>query len=300
MFLNVHLAGRLACTIGSAHERSWYTTEAATDPREVLSRPSPPADLTLRYGPGPEHVADLRLPQRAPATPAPLVLFLHGGFWRAAFDRQHTGPLAAALAQAGYAVCVPEFRRTGDGGGWPGTFDDIAAAVNLLPTLAAEAAGPGRIAPGPVILAGHSAGGHLALWAEARHRLPRNSSWYASPGRYRGVVALAPVSNLAACYTEDLDNGAAQALIGGGPADYPERYAQTDPSQLGPPDAPVHLLHGTNDDRVPCQMSHAYTAQAAEQGVPVMFSELDCGHFELIDPLTRIWPIVLAAFRALS
>ena len=266
----------------------------------MLSRPSPPADLTLRYGPGPQQVADLRLPRGPAAAPAPLVLFLHGGFWRAAFDRTHTGPLAVALTQAGYPVCVPEFRRTGDGGGWPATFDDIAAAVDRLPALAAEAAGPGQVAPGPVILAGHSAGGQLALWAEARHRLPPDSPWYTPAGQYRGIVALAPVSDLAACYTEDLDHGAAQALLGGGPADHPDRYARTDPSRLGPPGAPVHLLHGTRDDRVPCPMSRAYTSQMTGQGGPVTFHELDCGHFELIDPLTQAWSRVLAAFQALS
>ncbi len=121
-----------------------------TDPREVLTRPAPPPDQVLRYGPGPDHVTDLRLPasgqagdRRRPAA-APLVILLHGGFWRVAYDRSHAGPLAAALAVAGYAVCVPEYRRTGQvGGGWPGTFDDVAAAVDALPGLAAEAARDG-------------------------------------------------------------------------------------------------------------------------------------------------------------
>src|SRR5215471_17311577 len=93
--------------------------------------------------------------------PAPLVMFLHGGFWRAAFDRTHTGPLASALAAAGFVVCVPEFRRTGQrGGGWPGTFDDVAAAVDLLPSRIRGAVGAGLISDEPVLLAGHSAGGH--------------------------------------------------------------------------------------------------------------------------------------------
>ena len=175
---------------------------------DVLSRPAPPPDLVISYGPGPEHVADVRLPPRiggapggaeAAGPPAPLVLFLHGGFWREAFDRTHTGPLATALASAGFAVCVPEFRRTGQrGGGWPGTFDDVAAAVDTLPALVREAAGARVISDGPVLLGGHSAGGHLALWAASRHRLPPDASWHVPEGQVRGVVALAAVSDMAA------------------------------------------------------------------------------------------------------
>src|SRR5215467_10397072 len=154
-------------------------------PDDVLSRPAPPPDLVIRYGPGPEHVADLRLPRRS-ARPAPLVLFLHGGFWRAAYDRAHTGPLATALAAAGFAVCVPEFRRTGQrGGGWPGTFDDVAAAVDALPALVRNAVGVNRVSDEPALLAGHSAGGHLALWAAGRHRLPPDSGWRAPGPRFR-------------------------------------------------------------------------------------------------------------------
>ena len=159
---------------------------AWTPPDDVLTRPAPPPDLVIRYGTGAEHVADVRLPKRrtgAAVRPAPLVLFLHGGFWRVAYDRSHTGPMAAALAAAGYAVCVPEFRRTGQpGGGWPGTFDDVAAAVDRSPTLVREAAGLGVIADGPALLSGHSAGGHLALWAAGRHLLGPDSAWRSAAG----------------------------------------------------------------------------------------------------------------------
>src|SRR5262245_48719296 len=101
------------------------------DSREVLSRPAPPPQATLPYGEHPDHVADVRLPHGyageeansaagTPENPAPMVLFLHGGFWRHQYDRAHTGPLAAALATAGFVVVTPEYRRTGAaGGGWP-------------------------------------------------------------------------------------------------------------------------------------------------------------------------------------
>jgi acetyl esterase/lipase len=231
------------------------------------------------------------------------VLFLHGGFWRAAYDRVHTWPLGAALASAGFAVCTPEFRRVGQpGGGWPGTLDDVAAAVDALPELAVVAAGPGRLVPRPLVLAGHSAGGHLALWAAARHRLRPDSTWRTpAPGPYRGVVGLAAVSDLAACHAEGLGHRAADALISGGPGRHPERYALADPAALMPLGVRVRLVHGAGDDSVPCAMSRDYAARAAAAGDDVALDELDgCGHYELIDPLTAAWPPVLAAFRKIA
>ena len=111
-------------------------------PAGVLSRASRPPDLVVSYGPGPDQVADVRLPAAGIVAAAgfagalPTVIFLHGGFWRAAYDREHTGPLAEALADSGFVVCTPEYRKVGQrGGGWPGTFDDVAAAVHVLPGL---------------------------------------------------------------------------------------------------------------------------------------------------------------------
>src|ERR1017187_5444729 len=143
----------------------------AMDPAEILTRPAPPPDATIRYGPGPDNIAYVRLPSgggprgASAGSGQPLVVVLHGGFWRAAFDRKHVGPMAAALAAEGYLVCVPEFRRVGQaGGGWPGTFDDVAAAVDRLPLLVAAIA-PGTCDPGRLLLLGHSAGAPLGPWA---------------------------------------------------------------------------------------------------------------------------------------
>jgi acetyl esterase/lipase len=280
---------------------------------DVLSRPAPPPDLVLSYGPGPEHVADVRLPPvpfgvpsaDAPpgdARPAPLVVFLHGGFWRVAFDRTHTGPLATALAAAGFAVCVPEFRRSGQrGGGWPGTFDDVAAAVDALPALVRNTVGADRVSDEPALLAGHSAGGHLALWVAGRHRLAPDAGWRAPGPRFRGVVALAAVSDLASCYALGLGQDAATALLGGGPRQYPERYRAADPTLLLPLDRPVRLVHGSADDRVPAGMSRDYLGRARAAGDDVALDELPgAGHFEVIDPLSSWWPRVQAAFAELA
>jgi acetyl esterase/lipase len=280
---------------------------------DVLTRAAPPPDFTVSYGPGDDQVADVRLPSRRPAPPgrsgpgrsavgaAPLVLFLHGGFWRAAYDRTHTGPLAVALAGAGYAVCTPEFRRTGQpGGGWPGTFDDVAAAVDRLPALVRDAAGAGVVSDQPFVIAGHSAGGHLALWAAARHMIPPGRPWHAARPRVAGVVALAAVSDLGTCYALRLGRDAVVPLLGGSPDQYPERYEVTDPARLLPLGCPVRLIHGTADENVPYSMSAAFLAQGRAAGDDVSLAKLPAvGHFDLIDPLSSVWPLVEAASVAL-
>jgi acetyl esterase/lipase len=275
----------------------------------VLSRPARPPDLLIRYGDQPDQVADVHLPQpRQPeaarrAGEIWLTIFLHGGFWRAEYGREHTAPLAEALAAAGFVVCAPEYRRSGQrGGGWPGTFDDVAAAVDRLPGLVAEATG-GLADPSAIVLAGHSAGGHLALWAASRHRLLAGSAWRAEraePGRY-GVVALAAVSELAECQRLRLGGRAADALMGGGPRRYGDRYALADPVELLPVGVGVRLVHGTADDRVPHEMSVDYAARARGAGDTGVEAELieGAGHFDVIDPLSAAWPSVLGAFLAM-
>src|SRR5215475_6238087 len=278
---------------------------AAWEPPDgVLTRPAPPPDLVIRYGTGPEHIADVRLPGERPGAalpPAPLLVFLHGGFWRAAYDRSHTGPMATALAAAGYAVCVPEFRRTGQpGGGWPGTFEDVAAAVDRSPALVRELSGPGVIADGPALLAGHSAGGHLALWAAGRHLLGPDSSWRPAQ-RASGVVVLAGVSALADCYDRGLGDGAAAALMGGGPARFPQRYRDADPAVLLPLGCPVRLVHGSLDDVVPAAMSRDHAAIGRAAGDDTTVTEVPgASHLDLIDPLSPAWPQVMAAFEDLA
>jgi len=270
--------------------------------RDVLTRPAPPPDVVLRYGPDLDHVADLRLPAvpAAGRKPAPLVLFLHGGFWRAAYDRVHTGPLAAALAADGFAVCAPEFRRIGQpGGGWPGTFDDVAAAIDVLPGLVASAA-DGRVDPSRLLLAGHSAGGHLALWAASRHRLPPGTPWAAPAYPYLGVVALAAVSDLISGHRQALGQGAVAQLLGGGPDEQRDRYALTNPAGLLPTGKRVRLIHGRSDKIVPCEMSLDYAARAQAAGDDAACAALPgVGHFDVIDPLSGTWPEEAAAFRRL-
>jgi acetyl esterase/lipase len=254
------------------------------DPREVLSRPAEAPDAVVRYADHADGLFDVHLPPRLAKAPAPLVVFLHGGFWRAEWDRTHTRPLANALAAAGFVVVIPEYRRLGGegelAGGWPGTFEDVATALAAVPG-ALEALG---IATTSTTVAGHSAGGHLALWlANERHPVDR-------------VVGLAPVADLRFAVEERLGDGAVLELLGGDADAMPERYAAADPAErlATDPGCDVVVVHGTADVPVPVRSSR----QLAARYPFIDYRELDgVDHFGLIDPLAPAWPTVLAALR---
>jgi acetyl esterase/lipase len=273
------------------------------DPLDVLTRSARPPDLVLRYGEDPDHVADVHLPtpvaaERTTTGTEPIfVMFLHGGFWRSAYGREHTAPLAEALAATGFVVCAPEYRRTGQrGGGWPGTFDDVAAAMDRLPALVAQATA-GAVGADRFVIGGHSAGGHLALWAAGRHRLPAASPWCTGRQASVAVVGLAAVSDLTACFDQRLGRQAAGALIGGSPLRFPGRYAAADPARLLPAGLRVELVHGSADDVVPCEMSVSYASRARQAGDDAVCTTLPgAGHFDVIDPLSAAWPQVVGAF----
>jgi acetyl esterase/lipase len=254
---------------------------------------------TVRYGALAEHLADVWAPPAVRREPAALVIVVHGGFWRARYDRIHARPMCRALADQGYPVAAIEYRRTGQaGGGWPGTFDDVRAAVEAVPDLAAAALG---LPIGPVVLIGHSAGGQLVLWAGSRCAIRGLA----------GLVSLAGVCDLVRADELHLgrqrDRGAVRALLGGSPAQVPERYAAADPMQVPVPTVPVVLIHGTADDVVPIELSRRYAARAAEAGPRptshglVELVELDgVDHFDPIDPLAPAWGAVLDALSALT
>jgi acetyl esterase/lipase len=265
----------------------------AVDPREVLSRPSSPPDFTVAYGDDPEQVADVRMPPPG-VDVRPLVVYVHGGFWMSEWDRVHAAPLATALAALGYPVASLEFRRVGQpGGGWPGTFNDVATGVAELPELVAVAvAERGGVAPDTTrpILVGHSAGGHLALWVARR----------LGPSGTRGVVALAPVANLATAYELRLGDGAVAKLLGGGPLDVPELYAAADPSANLPLTVPAVIVHGDLDAEVPVEIGVDFAVASRSAGDDTRLLRLsEVEHYTLIDPQSSVWPQVSGAIDAL-
>jgi acetyl esterase/lipase len=263
---------------------------------DILTLPAPPADHRIPYGPDPSQFGDLRLP--ASPGPHPVVVYLHGGFWRAAFSLEHAGHVCAALTRHGLATWSLEYRRIGQpGGAWPGTFHDVAMGADFLGELAFSF----PLDLGRVMAMGHSAGGHLALWLAARHRIPSGSSLYSpQPLPLVGAVSLAGVCDLRRGSELRLSNGAVDELLGGTPQVVPDRYATASPSELLPLGVRQVLVHGTADDRVPYEISQRYRDAATSSGDVVELVTLpDTGHFELIDPRSSVWPVVPRAAQEL-
>jgi acetyl esterase/lipase len=256
-----------------------------------------------RYGAHPAQFGELWLPDPATHAGAPLgtVVIIHGGFWRARYDLSLGRPLAADLAARGYAAWNLEYRRALAGGGWPGTFEDVAAGLDLLATLSLSTGRP--VDTSAVIAVGHSAGGHLAAWAAGRAKLPPGAPGApGADGSYvalAGVIAQAGVLALADCARERVGGTAAPDLMGGGPADRPDEYRLADPVAAVPVTAPVLCLHSRGDDDVPFSYSERYVAAARAAGGRAGLVELSGDHFTLIDPKAPDWAEVIAALPGL-
>jgi acetyl esterase/lipase len=262
-----------------------------------LLRRSPPRDYQrIRYGLGKHQFGDLRLP--AGTGPHPVVIGIHGGYWRKRYGLAYFGQACAALTERGIASWNIEYRRIGNrGGAWPGTFLDVASAADFLRELAPTH----DLDLHRVVTLGHSAGGHLALWLAARHRIPEDSAINTpDPLPLQGAVALAGVVDLHRAWELGLSSHAAGELLGGSPEQYPERYAAASPYTLLPLGIRQTLLHGTEDDSVPLELSERYAAAAVAAGDSASLLTLPrAGHFELVDPRSGEWPNVVTAISLL-
>lgn len=250
---------------------------------------------THRYGDDRSQVGDLHLPSGG--GPHPVVVLIHGGSWHKRYGRAVMRALAADLVQRGLAVWNIEYRRLGAGGGWPATFADVAAAVDRLDGLHPS------LDLSRVEVLGHSAGGHLALWAAGRARLPTGSPG-AVAGRPRVPIAraisLAGVCDLAGAYRE-WHGGAVRALMGGSPERLPERYEVADPMRRVPLGMPVLLVHGVLDKTVSVGLSRSYASAAREAGADVELVEIEGeagGHREFIYPWGAAWQATMAQLAA--
>jgi acetyl esterase/lipase len=245
----------------------------------ILILPSPPADRRISYGSDPNQFFDLRLPiAKGSKQGFPLVINIHGGFWRARYDLVHAGHLCSALTKRGIVTANLEYRRVGNpGGGWAGTFADICSAYEFLLKHAEEH----NIDAGKILVMGHSAGAQLALCLAARK------------SRMSAVISLAGVVDLRRTYELHLSNDAVVEFLGGSPDEVPERYREADPMELSV-NVPRFLFHGSADDEVPLDFSRIYVAaEKKSAGVKkenVQLVEIArAGHYDFIDPRTAAW-----------
>jgi acetyl esterase/lipase len=248
---------------------------------DILTLRPPPADARLAYGSDPNQFLDLRLPfsKEKSARLYPLVLNIHGGFWRAKYNLEHAGHLCAALTAKGIATANLEYRRVGnDGGAWPGTFADIRSAYHFLVQNAREH----NLDAKRLVVMGHSAGGQLALCLAAHE-----------PGISR-VISLAGVVDLQRAYQLHLSHDAVVEFLRGTPAEVPDHYGEADPMQLSILQTRQWLIHGSADDVVPPAFSRDYVAtklrRSGKEKEDARLLEIpSVGHYDLIDPRTHAW-----------
>jgi len=257
-------------------------TEQVQNTREILTRQGAPAGVRIGYGALSEQFGELRLP--AGVGPFPVIVAIHGGCWRAMHTLDYMGHISADLTESGVATWNIEYRRLGqDGGGWPGTYQDVGNAIDHLRQLATGFPLDLR----RVIVTGHSAGGHLALWAAGRRRLTRESELYAAdPLQLIGVAPLAAVTDLQAGGTACDDE--AQAMYG-----TVEKLSQTSPPCMLPLGMPVIVIHGEDDLSVPAQQAISYVEAAERSGDrPRLCLLSGADHFVIVDPRSSYWPRV--------
>ena len=248
---------------------------------DVLTQPPPPADRRLAYGSDPNQFLDLRLPKNKKG-PFPVVINIHGGYWRAKYNLDHAGHLCAALTAKGLATANLEYRRVGNaGGGWPGTFADIRSAYNFLTQTAPQH----NLDSHQIVVMGHSAGGQLALCLAGHERAITR------------VISLAGVVDLQRAYQLHLSNDAVVEFLHGTPTEVPDHYREADPMQLSISQARQYLIHGSADDVVPPAFSRDYvSAKQKRSGKEKEDAHLveipGAGHFDVIDPKASAWKVV--------
>jgi acetyl esterase/lipase len=267
-------------------------------PRDVDKLPSTTADKRINYGTDAQQFGDLRLPKTQGLYPVAIII--HGGCWLSNYATvQNTAALASALTAAGIATWNIEYRSVDNpGGGWPGTFQDVALAIDYLRTLAKTY----PLDLKRIVIIGHSSGGHLALWAAGRERLPKNSPLYTSnPLKVRGVIGLSAPGNLRYAIQEKLCSAwPITKLVGGTPEEVPDHYKIASPSEMLPLKVEQVLITGAQDKIVPPKYGQAYEKEARQSGDKVkMIVVENAGHFELIAPGTTAWPTVEDAIKTL-
>jgi acetyl esterase/lipase len=272
---------------------------------DVLNDLPTRADHRLPYGNLDHQFGDLRIPALAAGKRAPLVVFLHGGWWKAEYDLTYGGHLCNALKRDGIATWSIEYRRMGDaGGGWPGTFQDVAAGFDYVASLAQMY----PIDRSKIVVMGHSAGGHLAFWLAARQHVPESSPVHLPRPQVpihgaiglAGAVDLRLTIDLAGYFQFAHDKQEVYDLMGGSPKQAPERYAAGNPGDLLPLNVPQTLIQGTEDSQIPPEMPKRWADLARRHGDPVTATMVPgAGHFEVVDPESSAWIVVKKALKTM-
>jgi acetyl esterase/lipase len=267
--------------------------------RDLMTIPVERPDHVIRYGIEPSQFGELRLPDGNGRHP--VVVLVHGGCWSSYAGAASIGAMADALKKKGIATWSIEYRRLPEkGSGWPGTYRDTSAAIDFLRTLAPRH----RLDLSRVVFVGHSAGGHLALWAASRSRLRYTSPLYTrNPLIPAGVVNLAGRMDMAEgieAYEATCDAPVVRQLLGGMPADVPDRYADTSPEKLLPLGIPQVMIWGSRETYVPAPQAERYAAAGRRAGDDVRLIIVpQVGHFETASPQSAAWPTVLDAIETL-
>ena len=269
-------------------------------PRDIDALPSKPADTKIPYGAaGDMQFGELRLPKGK--GPFPVAIVIHGGCWVSKFATvQNTAALSDALRDAGIATWNIEYRRLDQpGGGWPGTFADVADATDRVREIAKEH----PLDLSRVVTVGHSAGAHLALWAGGRTKLKKESPLYReNPLKLRAAVALGGPGDLKGFYeyaAKICGSNVIEQLMGGSPTAVADRYAQGSPMELLPLGTKQVLIVGANDPVMPAPMRESYAGIASTKGEAVEVIEVPGSHFEIIAPTSAAWPTVRDKIAAL-
>lgn len=267
--------------------------------QNVLQLPASKPTANIAYGKDKLQFSELRVP--AGKGPHPVAVLIHGGCWLAEVaDLKYFSPMADALAKKGLATWNIEYRRIGDkGGGWPGTFLDVAKATDHLRAIAKEY----ELDLSRVIVVGHSAGGHLALWLAARAKLPPESELYSrDPLKILAAVDLAgpgDLSTFTSAHTHACGD-AVNRLLGGLPKDVPERYRDAGPINMLPLGVRQVCIAGAKDTLVPSQHVRTYADAAKQAGDDTRYIEVpEAGHFDLVAPNSAAWEQVERAIVAL-
>lgn len=260
----------------------------STESAEIGTVSAIDTPTTIPYGSAPEQFGVLSLPTATPEARRPVVVLIHGGFWRNQYALELMTPLADDLVGRGYAVWNLEYRRVGDeGGGWQGTLEDVATGIDALAALADDH----QLDLDRVAVVGHSAGGHLALWAAGRSALPADAPGADPVVTPAVAVGQGAVVDLTGAHDAGLGGGAVANFLGGSPSDVPDRY------QIATPrfDAGPHRVSvvGTADDVVP----PPFSTDPERPDLVELVEIAGADHFDLIDPAHEAWAAVIAALE---